>query len=128
MKLFERGSVVGTALRSVSGLVICGGLVIGAHQYKVQHDELSKARERIVQTETSLKHQSTKFNGLQKEAKQLQEDNSTLNKSQMDLKSKNDKLLKDNAELNQKLKDEQENYAQLQQKLKQTELQASRKK
>ena len=77
-KLFKRGSVVGTALRSVSGLVICGGLVIGAHQYKVQHDELSKARERIVQTETSLKHQSTKIKTLQQETKTLSEDNNTL--------------------------------------------------
>lgn len=128
MKLFERGSVGGTALRSVSGIALCGALLFGVQQYKEQGEELDKAREKIVQHESSLKHQSIKISTLEKEAKNLSKDNNVLAKNEMDLKSKNDKLLKDNAELNHKLKDEEKNLAQLQQKLKQTELQASRKK
>lgn len=127
-KLFERGSVGGTALRSVPLLILCGAVAFGAIQYKGQHEELDKAKKIIVQHESSLKHQTVKIKTLQQETKSLSEDNNTLAKSEMDMKSKNDKLLKDNATLNQKLKADEEEISQLQQKLKQTELQASRKK
>lgn len=116
---FKRGSVYGTALRSVATIAFCGSLLFGGHSYIEQGKELNKAEKNIVQYEESLKHQVSVSTGLEK-------DLSALEKSQMDLKSKNDKLLKDNATLNQKLKSEGEKISQLKQKLKQTELQAKK--
>lgn len=112
----KRGSVHGTALRSVTALALCSSLIWGGVAYQ-KSEGLDKARKEIVQYESSLKHQTKINTGLEKEL-------SALEKSQMDLKSKNDTLLKDNAKLNQKLKSEGEKVSQLQQKLKQTELQA----
>jgi septal ring factor EnvC (AmiA/AmiB activator) len=109
---FKRGSVYGTALRSVTSIALCGSLIFGGYSYMEQGKELDKAKKDIVQHETSLKNQETII--------------SSLEKDKMDLTSKNDKLLKDNAKLNQKLKSEGETISQLQQKLKQTELQAKK--
>lgn len=109
---FKRGSVYGTALRSVTAVALCGSLVFGGYSYMEQGKELDKAKNIIVQNEKSLNHQGNVINDLIK--------------GQNDLKSKNDKLLKDNATLNQKLKSEGEKISQLKQKLKQTELQVKK--
>lgn len=113
----KRGSVFGTALSPVPPIALCAGLMLSTGLFINESNELDKAREEIVQYESSLKHQMEVNTGLEK-------DLSALEKSQMDLTSKNDTLLKDNAKLNQKLKSEGEKNSQLQQKLKQTELQA----
>lgn len=110
----KRGSVYGTALRSVATVAVCGSLLWGGYSYIERGKELDKAKKEIVHYESSLKHQVDINTGLEK-------DLSALEKRQMDLKSKNDTLLKDKAELNQKLKSEEKENSQLQQKLKQTE-------
>ncbi|HDR8453961.1 TPA: hypothetical protein QC364_000753 [Bacillus cereus] len=106
--LFKRGSVIGTALRPVITIALAGSLAYGSHLYVVQSHALDKAKDKIVQHESSLKHQKSIITGLEKD--------------KADLESKNDSLLKDNATLNQQLKSDADNKAQLEQKLKQTEL------
>lgn len=117
----KRGSVFGTALSPVPKGAFAVALLISTGLLINEMHELDKAEEKIVQYESSLKHQKKLNSDLDKEVSGLEED-------KMDLKSKNDKLLKDNAKLNQKLKSEGEKISQLKQKLKQTESELQAKK